>query len=178
VLMRRLDDRFGAAPSAHERWLWAPLVPAACLAIFAAAADYNLARAGRQAAELVRTTLSSPDHTVWFSGHWGFQYYLEQYGARPYDVNKFEAQPGDHLIVPRNNTNTLLPHAPQVRLETPLEIRVLPGAATMSLQAGAGFYDSGCGPVPFIAGPTPAEVYDVVGFTEPVRSRRAASQTH
>jgi hypothetical protein len=38
--------------------------------------------------------------TVWFNGHWGFQYYCERLGMRPVVPGQSRLQAGDRLVVP------------------------------------------------------------------------------
>lgn len=44
--------------------------------------------------------MPSPEHTVWFSGHWGFQYYAERNGMRPLITHRTELRAGDWLVLP------------------------------------------------------------------------------
>jgi 4-amino-4-deoxy-L-arabinose transferase-like glycosyltransferase len=105
---------------------------------------------------------------IWFSGHWGFQFYMEKFGGQAADITTFTAEPGDVLIVPRNNTNPVEIRTEFQRERTPLEVGRPPWLATMSFPAGAGFYCSLAGPVPFAFGPIPGEVYDVIEFTRSI----------
>lgn len=41
-----------------------------------------------------------PGATVWYSGHWGFQYYCERAGMKPVVPGKSVLQPGDVLVLP------------------------------------------------------------------------------
>lgn len=40
------------------------------------------------------------DATVWYAGHWGFQYYCERTGMKPVIDGKTIAEPGDYLVWP------------------------------------------------------------------------------
>jgi hypothetical protein len=51
-----------------------------------------------RAAESVKA--HSPHGTVWYAGHWGFQYYCERNGMRPAIDGKTIAEPGDILVWP------------------------------------------------------------------------------
>jgi hypothetical protein len=60
------------------------------------------ASAQQRAAELVveRIKAREPAATIWFVGHWGFQFYAERAGARPVIPNVSRLRPGDWLLVP------------------------------------------------------------------------------
>src|SRR5262249_16629918 len=107
LLVRRIERRYGSARFGPPHWLWWPLVPAACLALLTSAADYSLARSAREAAVFIHEHLQNHARVVWFSGHWGFQYYMQQFGCRAFDAETFEAEAGDVLIVPHNKTNAV-----------------------------------------------------------------------
>ncbi len=50
-----------------------------------------------RAAEIARPT---PGGTVWFSGHWGFQYYCDRTGMKPVLPGQSTLMPGDWLVYP------------------------------------------------------------------------------
>ena len=45
------------------------------------------------------------NHNIWFQGHWGYQYYMEQYGAHPIDATQRQFKQGDIIADPTTNTN-------------------------------------------------------------------------
>jgi 4-amino-4-deoxy-L-arabinose transferase-like glycosyltransferase len=133
----------------------------AALALFVARADFLLAIAVRQSAQQVCQKNRFGERTLWFQGHWGFQYYMEKLGALPLDVKRSRLKPGDGLAVPANNTNLLPPDPKKTAL---LATVVVPGPcwlATLSAPAGAGFYASVEGPLPFAFGRVPPEIVSV-----------------
>jgi len=129
--------------------------------LYIAAADQRLANSGRLAA---REALSQQDHgaNIWFTGHWGFQYYMERGGARAVDFERWSWDAGDLLVLPKNNGSTLsLPE----RLMQRYEVRaypVLQGVTTSNSDLGAGFYADSIGPLPYFLGPAAAEQYGLV----------------
>jgi len=50
-----------------------------------------------RAAEIARPV---PGETIWFNGHWGFQYYCDRVGMQPVVPGQSTLQPGDWLIYP------------------------------------------------------------------------------
>ncbi|HKD01281.1 MAG TPA: glycosyltransferase family 39 protein [Terriglobales bacterium] len=136
-----------------------PLALCALLSLWITRGDTSLANSARTAAGMIHDkTANLP--VVWFSGHWGFQYYMQQFGARPYDERSREAQPGETMINPENNSN-LFDFPPDIInqvLELPLPCCVI----TMRNRRGAGFYASFNGPLPYSFGPVPPERYSFV----------------
>jgi hypothetical protein len=64
-------------------------------------ADWRAANFFRDEAATIRATLPAGAH-IWFTGHWGWQWYAEQNGLRALDVERSELVPGDFLVVPRD----------------------------------------------------------------------------
>jgi hypothetical protein len=130
------------------------------LSIWLASADTRLANLAREAAHNVQWQTSNEVETLWFEGHWGFQYYMEQLAALPVDAQDFQIRPGDRVVLPENNIDLAgLPQNISFQKEKVLEFANPSLAATMSWQLGAGFYSSYWGPLPFTFGPAPREHY-------------------
>jgi 4-amino-4-deoxy-L-arabinose transferase-like glycosyltransferase len=140
---------------------WWPLIPAALLSLLITDTDYKLANTARSAALRFRNQFEADPGAVWFEGHWGFQYYMEQGKAKPVDVQNVKIIPGDVLIVPFSNTN--LYRFPGFIFEPPEHVNYAQlWLATMNAKAGAGFYSSVHGPLPWIFTDVPPERYDVL----------------
>ncbi|HSC45415.1 MAG TPA: glycosyltransferase family 39 protein [Candidatus Acidoferrum sp.] len=136
-----------------------PLIASALVSLGAAWSDANLADAGRAAATQIHGELQSANAPVYFEGHWGFQYYMQQFGAQPADVRNSPFHAGDILVIPENTTNSFGP-PPGFELDGKIirfERKGFP--VTMSQPLGAGFYASVWGPLPFAFGTAPAERY-------------------
>jgi hypothetical protein len=167
LLARRLE---GASP-AHAGWRGAvpggALLASGLLSLWVTLADAELANSARRAASLVHARTQDESRTVWFQGHWGFQYYLQSLGARPLDFESNEARPGDLMIVPRNNTDA--PGVPPgvVGSRETLALPLRSWLTTMSTERGAGFHAAGWGPLPFAFGPVPDERYQILRLTLP-----------
>ena len=159
LLLRCLSmSRSGEARSILPWW---PLLPAVTLSLLITDADYQLANTARSAARRFRDQFRSEPGIVWFQGHWGFQYYAQEWKAKPVDSRNVKIIPGDVLIVPISNTNLF--RFPGLIFGPPEQVNyVQPWLATMSGRAGAGFYSSVRGPLPWVLTYVPPERYDVL----------------
>jgi 4-amino-4-deoxy-L-arabinose transferase-like glycosyltransferase len=166
VLIRRLRDRavvaapkaFGAA-TRQMLATWWPVLPSALISFLVAIGDYHLAHTARLAANQFRQRFANESGSVWFEGHWGFQYYMQQWGAKSLDAKNRELVAGDILVVPLDNTNVgRTSPAPTIG---PIEEVNYPQffVATMNPEIHAGFYASNWGPLPWVVGPVPPERY-------------------
>jgi 4-amino-4-deoxy-L-arabinose transferase-like glycosyltransferase len=159
LVARQWRARSEDAASASTRALWPALAAGLVLSLCVAHSDTRLANAGRDAAE--RLAPEKRAGRTWFSGHWGFQYYMEARGAKPIDLKHPDFRLGDTVVTPMNTTNRI-PAQPQVasRNES-FMIPVCSWLTTMRVECGAGFYSDVWGPLPFVFGPVPAELYEV-----------------
>jgi 4-amino-4-deoxy-L-arabinose transferase-like glycosyltransferase len=139
--------------------LWWPLLPAALVSLLVTAADYKLADTARLASRSFQNRFRNEPGTVWFEGHWGFQYYMEHWKAQPVDVHRSKILSGNVVIVPLGNTNVsrTLP----VPTTGPPEQVNYPQfwLATMSPEMRTGFYSSIWGPLPWVFARIPPERY-------------------
>jgi len=155
LLVRRLD----AGLVSEEKMSWGVpgcLAASAVLALAVVHSDFLLAVAVRQTVQTVAARQDLPP-TLWFQGHWGFQYYMQERGAAAFDPDRSLVRPGDWLATPFNNTSLL---ALNKTMTQPLDTIVVAGPrflTTWSGGAGAGYYASSRGPVPFAFGAVPTE---------------------
>ncbi len=161
LLVRRLKVTRGN--SVAGGWLLWPLIPAATIVLGIAAADCQLAKSGRIAAEQITAKYKSASHQLWFEGHGAFQYYMEKLGGLPIDVERSLLQPGDVVVVPWIGTHTPVPAGSVGWIEgltfRPFSWINLMGGTT---KERAGFYGANWGPVPFTIGKLPPQDYFVV----------------
>jgi 4-amino-4-deoxy-L-arabinose transferase-like glycosyltransferase len=161
---RRIDDvsRAGGV-------LLVGLPVAAALALFPAWADYAHANAERAAAAVILAGREARGGSLWFVGHWGFQYYMEAGGARPVDFKNIDMRPGDEVAVAYNNSNIYpLPREYFGPAEA-VQIRKSRWIRCMDSGMGAGFYADIWGPLPFAVGAATPDHYVVM----PVKERLA-----
>lgn len=90
----------------HPGKAWLAVVPGVILGVYFAAVDTFDARiepeAVAEAASFVRQSDSTP--TIWFVGHWGFQYAAEREGMKAVAPGRSVLRKGDWLLIPDVNT--------------------------------------------------------------------------
>src|SRR6185437_10354895 len=130
-------------------------------------ADVSFAGAVWNNSAQVAEKYSRTPGTLWFQGHWGFQYYMQQFGGAPVDFKSSPLKPGDLVAVPSNNTNLLPPDPDKSVLADTFTASGLGWLATMDTTSGAGFYSSVWGPLPFAFGRVPPEEVRVYQLRSP-----------
>jgi 4-amino-4-deoxy-L-arabinose transferase-like glycosyltransferase len=174
LIARRLEKNF---PTGHKVWPQGAVISlaaSATLSLLVARADFLLARAVRESARETCSELRARGRTLWFEGHWGFQYYMEKYGAMAIDLANPALEPGDTFVVPANNANL---HSAKLDATKPRAIITEPKSrflATVDGPAGAGFYASLNGPLPFAFGSVPPEQIAVFTFNGPAPAPAAS----
>jgi 4-amino-4-deoxy-L-arabinose transferase-like glycosyltransferase len=166
LVARRISSRFdskgqGAEPRNPRLSprLAGTMLAGALLSLALTRADYNVAHEERSAANEFSAAYNRPEHTVWFEGHWGFQYYMEQLGAKPLDLLRPTIAPRDVLIIPNSSPNVSRPN-PAVATMTDSR-SYLPNryCSTLNPSLGACFYSATRGPLPFAFGKPSPELY-------------------
>jgi len=155
--------------------------PAAALALsllvslLVVAADSSIAGAARQAAAEITGRHGKGGARVHFQGHWGFQYYMQQYGASPIDYKNAALAEKDVMVIPSYGTNIRgVGNTGFYLLET-VSPPVAAGVSTMDIVLGAGFYTSQRSALPYAFGPVTPAKYEVFLFT-PAATAPAARQ--
>jgi 4-amino-4-deoxy-L-arabinose transferase-like glycosyltransferase len=159
LLARRLDRRDDGLQPRLRGKIAVALVASGLVSLWVAAADAGWAGSERDGALQVKEIVKSETASVWFEGHWGFQYYAQGAGLRPFDLEKETLHPGDVLIMPEGNIQTRTPPQSFVRDWQTVEIALHQPLTTMSWRMGAGFYSSFFGPLPFAFGAVGPERY-------------------
>ena len=156
LMARRMARMKTAGGDTANRLILLPLVLALIISLAVTWADYRLANTARSAALEIHDAFKGAPGTLWFQGHWGFQYYMERAGGKAMDFMQSKVQPGDIVIMPLNNAN-VKPLIPD-RVSMIREFQFDPGGflTTMNIAAGAGFYMDVRGPMPY------ALAYDTV----------------
>jgi 4-amino-4-deoxy-L-arabinose transferase-like glycosyltransferase len=161
LLIRRIDRRIEARQLKNIRLALWPLIPAAFVALLVCLADYTWAGTARDAAVALEKKYAQSRATVWFLGHWGFQYYMEAGDGRVMDLEKLKIEHGDIIILPLNNCYSRLPSKKSVRFAGVWAFTGFRRLATMNFSLGAGFYSDLWGPLPFATGRVTPDKYYV-----------------
>jgi hypothetical protein len=153
-------DALGIASAKPLRWkATAAVLISGMVSLWIAQADAEWANSARRAAEIIAERAKDETGTVWFQGHWGFQYYSQLLGMRPLDFANSILNPGDLLIIAKGNVNIQAPPRSLVDSEELIKIKLRQPVTTMHSDVEAGFYASGYGVLPFAFGVVPTEQY-------------------
>jgi hypothetical protein len=123
-------------------------------------ADTAFAELGRRAAAEWIAPHVAAGRSVWFAGHWGFQWYAEQAGARPLTSTPPYPERGDLVVSSLRSLGDGIRRFPQRRLLARIE-DARPGGRIMSFALGAGFYSNYWGPLPWAWGEEVLERFEL-----------------
>lgn len=160
IAARRLDDAEAEQVLAAKPISVGGLVVAALISLALSTADYRWAVANKRAAMALTKKYRADGATVWFVGHWGFQYYAQRAGGVAMEYDRLDLRPGEHVLSPEINSNI---RPPSQRIATVVEeVSVPPVWPTlMSNEAAAGFYSSAWGKLPYSLTSTSADHFTV-----------------
>ena len=144
-----------------------PLLPVLLVSVSIAWADHRLAASARDAAIYSARNYINQQNTLWFQGGWGFQYYMQRFGGMRVVLNESILKPGDVLIVPVNGSNIVPVPRDHFEAIQVKEFDTTSWISVLSGRAGAGFYTSMAGALPYVFGR---------GYTEPYYILRATRQ--
>jgi 4-amino-4-deoxy-L-arabinose transferase-like glycosyltransferase len=161
LIARRIERQKRLRMGIPLKQILSPLIGAAVMALAVTWADYSLANSARAAGIAIHDKYMNEKATIWFTGHWGFQYYMQSFGARSFDENRSMPAAGDIFIVPGNSPNIVELPPSLVRLREVLDVPSGDWITTMNLETGAGFYSDTWGPLPFAVGAAPLDHYHV-----------------
>jgi len=164
LLSRRLAWRTQHGSKFDRAGFAFALLPALFLSLLVAFADYRWADEMHKSVQRISSYSSNTGRSLWFQGHWGFQYYMEQIGGKPLDFVASEVHAGDLFVSPSYSTN--LENLPDDALGKVEELPTSPLSwlAVMDPDIGAGFYSSVIGPVPYVFDRVNAENYRISTF--------------
>lgn len=136
---------------------------AAALGVGIARADASFAEMGRRAVREWVVPAVANGKPVWFSGHWGFQWYAERAGARPLTATPPFPSKGDLAV------SSLLAFGHRIRTlpgwrHVSMITDTTPGGRIFCLDRCAGFYTNGWGYLPWAWSDEPIDVYDLWEF--------------
>lgn len=156
--------------SRWEIWLRPAFVAAGlALSLLVTHGEAEFANSDREMAHALLTDYPpSKAQTVWFQGHWGWQYYLQAGGAQPIDFKHTVVSPTDVILLTLDNTSVFELGTAVTQV---VEERTSPQSrfvGTMCEPRGAAFHASKQGPLPFRLGSTPPHHYQVSRTRKPL----------
>ncbi|MBI5545259.1 MAG: glycosyltransferase family 39 protein [Deltaproteobacteria bacterium] len=165
LLLRRLE---GLPLPMARRWLGAIVAVGLLVGSLILHADAVFAGLGRRAANELVAPRVAAGQTVWFWGHWGFQFYAERAGARPLTLSPPHPRSGDAVIVddgalPNDHQGLDLPVEFENRVGT--LVHDWPGPRLMA--AGAGYFSTHWGFLPISWGTKALDRFDVYEVQTP-----------
>jgi hypothetical protein len=107
ILLARLASRSCRTESRSRLVRWVT-VAAMVLGMLYYGIDFREAAVREQAAEEAAAYLENaktPHSTIWYAGHWGFQYYAERMGMQPLQPGRTQLQPDDWVVLPDARQN-------------------------------------------------------------------------
>jgi hypothetical protein len=140
------------------------------ISLLVVGADYSLASTARNAAYQINEKYGDYRDHLQFTGHWGFQYYMQAFGFKPSDLKVGVISQGDILAIPENNSGTkpiveFLNHSEVQSLET-IKLKPFSWLSSFHHNVGAGFYTAEWGPLPYAFGAVPDESYNIIQFQD------------
>lgn len=162
ILLRELTKN-GINPLRLARYL---LPPVFLLSLVVAKADFDFADLYRKAAQDFSRLERPTNGRIWFTGHWGWQYYMEKVGGIPLPYHfKEEEGPvkGDLVVTTESTSPQPLKEQFKERLALQKEKTEFLGdfLRTMNHPARAGFYSDYWGPLPYAFSLSPVETFRV-----------------
>lgn len=159
LLIRKLESVHPNRSLSFDKKLIVPFFLSFALSLWATAADYQMANNARDAAKKFTNDYGQKPDALFFSGHWGFQYYMEELGAKHFDGSGLKN--GDVMVVPTFNTRDFNLYFPPGKIlwKKKVELPSFFGVSSMNNVLGAGFYSYSWGPLPFVFGRIPNDQY-------------------
>ena len=180
---RRLSEKYPDSQRALRLRLLAPAILSAAFCLLLTKSDSDMANADRAAAIRLGEKYQRAGATTWFNEHWGFQYYIEPFGAKAIEERAPRFATGDILIITFDaryfrpvNLNSNYSGLPLL-----IEVGKVLGNSYLSTadpNAEAGFYATGVGVLPFGVGMIPPQyfkVYQIVKKASPPQAKKNAS---
>ena len=154
ILAMRQLEQFRAP----RRVIW-PFVAAAVCSMLIAVSDYREAGCSRAAAQSFQQRYGSEARPMWFEGHWGFQYYMQQWGAIAFDRRNSQVKSGDLVAAAFNDVQAYRFPDDQITMQDRLRLTAFPYLGVWTLGGGACFYSSFEGPLPWVVNNVPPQRY-------------------
>jgi hypothetical protein len=124
-------------------------------------ADAAFAETGRTAARALIAPQVKAGRTVWFVGHWGFQWYAEGAGGRFFPIKPPLPQPGDIVVASEMSEPHVVVEGQDWLRHVGRVVFHEPGGRSMDKSLGVGFFSNRWGYLPWGRGHGMFERFDV-----------------
>lgn len=151
--------------------VWAVILVTLALSLMVAIADMRWANTIKSFVSFP-FSISDKKSKIWYVGHWGLQYYVNQYGKSFLDISQQLPQEDDIILVPFNNSQQPVPDLSNSRLLTTIPLYHNWPVVTMSLADNAGWYSHHWGLLPFAISDKPVEIISVWQYRPSVASEK------
>lgn len=159
LIARRLDDCW-PVQSVRTRALTAlPLLPGLVLGMAVAFGDYTWANSVRDSANGLADALEQYSGNRYYTGHWGFQYYMDKRGFIPLELFEPQFDAGDFMVVSHNNIHAVTFQEPMATVIATANSPAGTWVSTMKSLDGTGFYSERWGLLPFAFGKSLPDMY-------------------
>jgi 4-amino-4-deoxy-L-arabinose transferase-like glycosyltransferase len=169
IISRRLAQR----PTHYSRLDWSgfafALMSALSLSLLVTLADYRWSSEMAKTVQQIYSYRSSTGQRLWFQGHWGFQYYMEQIGGTHLDFTASKVQAGDLFVTPSFGSNLESLSEDILEIASELPTTPLSRLSVMNPPIGAGFYSNEFGPLPYVFARVQPEKYIIGVFKQNIR---------
>ncbi len=142
LVARRLNDRYEFHIQGTMWRLIFPLIPGVLITLIVSWGDASFANCQRSIAQNLNSGFKNYQGNLWFQGHWGFQYYMQLYEAKPLDYKNSLIGIGDIIVIPKTNTGQLNLPPDKFTFVKRLECDPFQFAGTMSKDNRACFYSN------------------------------------
>ena len=156
---RRLQALGSKRNRFHGLWTITGVLLSVILTLLVTYADFASAFSQKRAAKEILNRYAAPNKTIWFQGHWGFQYYIEAMGAKPFNFNQPKVRDGEIVIVPVNNTNVRYLPEPPYKNTSRFKISKGQWVSVMDYSIRVGFHVGDIGGLPYCFGRIPLDEY-------------------
>jgi len=132
-------------------------------------ADYRWAREMAKTVQQIHSYSSGTGQRLWFQGHWGFQYYMEQIGGTHLDFTASKVQAGELFVSPSFGSNIESLSADIFEVTGEIPTTPLSWLSVLSIPTGAGFYSNEFGHLPYVFTRVQPEKYIIGLFKQNIR---------
>jgi len=150
-----------ASPALGRRVLAVTALASALLGVAVLRADSEFAGLGRDAARTLIAPEVAAGRRVWYVGHWGFQWYAEEAGARFFPIHPPFPGQGDLVVACVNCEPHIVPDEMDALILLRRTRHAEPGGRAMDKSSNAGFFSNSWGYLPWAWGRGTHEGFDV-----------------